>query len=232
MRSLERHISGIEMARSLVFAHFKSTQGLSYRDICTLFCCSMKEAKDWERGNAPDEVNQIALIVNEIQERLKIADMSDIDRQLFEHRSEKLTNENEALKGEVAELKRRLAGYELWAREGEIGTLGDTKRLNIIGVDYGRQDGQESNVEVHEDSDKEKSGDKEVNEEIHQAQPLLTIAQGSAPQALFGPHDVRFDELWSEFSEIQCASWLIIDRESVSRFKDWMKSGDPDDAWS
>jgi len=39
-------------------------------------------------------------------------------------------------------------------------------------------------------------------------------------------------EKWIEFSEIQCASNLVKEPFSVARFKQWLDSGDDDDAWS
>ncbi len=38
--------------------------------------------------------------------------------------------------------------------------------------------------------------------------------------------------LWGRFSEIQEAVFLICDKESVERFKEWVESGDDNDAWS
>lgn len=38
--------------------------------------------------------------------------------------------------------------------------------------------------------------------------------------------------LWRKFSEIQCASWMGLSKEEISRFQDWIISGDDDDAWS
>lgn len=40
------------------------------------------------------------------------------------------------------------------------------------------------------------------------------------------------DLLWAEFSNIQHASSLIVDEESMERFKKWLESGDDKDAWS
>lgn len=41
-----------------------------------------------------------------------------------------------------------------------------------------------------------------------------------------------FEEKWKEFSNIQCAEYLIIDSESMNRFRRWVKTENPDDAWS
>ncbi len=41
-----------------------------------------------------------------------------------------------------------------------------------------------------------------------------------------------FTKLWQEFSEVQCASWIVIDRCSIERFSEWLKTGINDDAWS
>ena len=38
--------------------------------------------------------------------------------------------------------------------------------------------------------------------------------------------------LWANFSEIQAAGCLGVHSDTVGRFKDWIKSGNPDDAWS
>ena len=42
----------------------------------------------------------------------------------------------------------------------------------------------------------------------------------------------EFNEKWIEFSEIQCASWIVVDKESMRRFEKWKETGDPDEAWS
>ena len=42
----------------------------------------------------------------------------------------------------------------------------------------------------------------------------------------------EFDKVWREFSEIQCATYLVIDEDTTKRFKLWRISGDPEDAWS
>lgn len=38
--------------------------------------------------------------------------------------------------------------------------------------------------------------------------------------------------LWKEFSDIQHASYLIVDPMSVKRFKKWIATGKDDEAWS
>ena len=42
--------------------------------------------------------------------------------------------------------------------------------------------------------------------------------------------DTAINVLWSVFSEINWASFLVVDTESIERFKEWLLSGDPDDA--
>lgn len=42
----------------------------------------------------------------------------------------------------------------------------------------------------------------------------------------------EYVKLWEEFSEIQCASWIIMDKFSIDRFSEWLKTGDDNDAWS
>ena len=39
-------------------------------------------------------------------------------------------------------------------------------------------------------------------------------------------------EDWEKFSRIQAACCLIVDDESVTRFRLWKKTGNDDDAWS
>lgn len=46
------------------------------------------------------------------------------------------------------------------------------------------------------------------------------------------PNTRDFDRLWREFSSIQCATWIVIDPESMARFNQWKLSEDNDDAWS
>ena len=45
------------------------------------------------------------------------------------------------------------------------------------------------------------------------------------------PEDIT-EEQWIEFSEIQCAVYLVVDDQSVSRCQEWIKSGNDEDAWS
>ncbi len=42
----------------------------------------------------------------------------------------------------------------------------------------------------------------------------------------------EFREKWLEFSNLQAANELIVDESSVCRFYVWLKTGDPEDAWS
>ncbi len=50
-----------------------------------------------------------------------------------------------------------------------------------------------------------------------------------------GEYGIR-DELarddWLAFSEIQLATCLVVDDESVARFRKWRTTNNPDDAWS
>ena len=41
-----------------------------------------------------------------------------------------------------------------------------------------------------------------------------------------------FAMLWKKFSEIQCATWMHPNKESMDRFTLWLKTGDDNDAWS
>ena len=95
---------------SLAFAQFKSNQGLSHKEICDLFGCSLEESKAWSSGYAPSYVNEVAILGNSILEKAKLKSMSDVDRQHFEHRAELLEKENEALKAENENLKGMLSG--------------------------------------------------------------------------------------------------------------------------
>ncbi len=40
------------------------------------------------------------------------------------------------------------------------------------------------------------------------------------------------EEQWKRFSEIQHATYLIKDTESMARCRKWLESGDDEDAWS
>ncbi len=42
----------------------------------------------------------------------------------------------------------------------------------------------------------------------------------------------EYEEMWREFSNIQCAAWIESTYEARSRFNEWARSGNPDDAWS
>ena len=44
--------------------------------------------------------------------------------------------------------------------------------------------------------------------------------------------DCFFEKKWREFSEIQCATWIYVDKESLTRFIKWIISGDDEEAWS
>ena len=44
------------------------------------------------------------------------------------------------------------------------------------------------------------------------------------------PEDIT-EEQWKKFSEIQYATYLHVDRESVERCRGWLKSGNDEDAW-
>jgi hypothetical protein len=45
------------------------------------------------------------------------------------------------------------------------------------------------------------------------------------------PSDIT-ETQWREFSEIQHATFLIVDEESLVRYRLWEASGDDEDAWS
>ena len=38
--------------------------------------------------------------------------------------------------------------------------------------------------------------------------------------------------LWEKFSSIQASNWLIVTKENLERFEDWLESGKDEDAWS
>lgn len=42
----------------------------------------------------------------------------------------------------------------------------------------------------------------------------------------------KINASWKKFSEIQCATWIEWNEESVERFILWRKSGNDDDAWT
>jgi len=75
---------------NLIFAEFKAFQCLTYRDVCQLFGCTMAESMEWARGNAPAEIDRIALIANKVAERARLRGMSDSDIQYFEKQKEAL----------------------------------------------------------------------------------------------------------------------------------------------
>jgi hypothetical protein len=100
------------MAKSLAFAQFMSNQGLSHSEIAVIFNCTSEESRNWANGSAPQEINQTAIIINQILERQKLKDMPDIDRQHFEHRSEVIVKENEELKAENSRLRKAIYEYD------------------------------------------------------------------------------------------------------------------------
>ena len=42
----------------------------------------------------------------------------------------------------------------------------------------------------------------------------------------------QINKLWIEFSEIQCASYIQVNKSSVERFFTWIFTGDDNNAWS
>ena len=42
----------------------------------------------------------------------------------------------------------------------------------------------------------------------------------------------QIHKLWIEFSEIQCASYIQVDKSSIQRFFNWIFTGDDNNAWS
>jgi hypothetical protein len=38
--------------------------------------------------------------------------------------------------------------------------------------------------------------------------------------------------LYTEFCNIQAANWLVVDKESMDRFKKWIETGDELEAWT
>lgn len=66
------------------------------------------------------------------------------------------------------------------------------------------------------------------NEEFHNDTPLFVdcsfVDIGEYGYAFTVP--LSLNDLWSEFSEIQHVPWMIIDKESVTRFSDWLKTGE------
>jgi len=79
---------------NLIFAEFKAFQDLSYRDVCQLFGCTMQESMEWARGNAPADIDRIALIANKVAEKARLRGMSDTDIQYFEKQKEASEQEN------------------------------------------------------------------------------------------------------------------------------------------
>ena len=40
------------------------------------------------------------------------------------------------------------------------------------------------------------------------------------------------EKLWIQFSNIQCASYIVQDEESIKRFNKWLSTGDDEEAWT
>lgn len=40
------------------------------------------------------------------------------------------------------------------------------------------------------------------------------------------------DILWRRFSKVQCAEYLVVDKDSLDRFNLWIETGNDNDAWS
>lgn len=76
--------------KNLIFAEFKAFQDLSYYEVCNLFGCTLQESMAWARGDAPEEIDRIALIANKVAEKARLRGMSDTDKQYFEKQKENL----------------------------------------------------------------------------------------------------------------------------------------------
>lgn len=36
---------------------------------------------------------------------------------------------------------------------------------------------------------------------------------------------------WREFSQIQCATWIVVGADSLARFRTWIETGDREECW-
>ena len=69
---------------------------------------------------------------------------------------------------------------------------------------------------------------KKLAEQLRHTQSMLNQnTENTALAALDIDHDK-----WLRFSEIQCATNLVIDKYSIARYRLWLQSGNDEDAWS
>ena len=52
------------------------------------------------------------------------------------------------------------------------------------------------------------------------------------PELFSGMSTRAIEVLWVEFSNIQKAEYLTVDKETLDRFVKWVASGNDEDAWS
>lgn len=99
--------------KSMIFAHFKANQGLSYSDVVRFFGCTIDDAREWSNGHCPQHIEQALLIANNMLEHRKTNDLNDIDAQNWQHRAE-------TLEREIRQLKIQLGQYVKTPTYGHI----------------------------------------------------------------------------------------------------------------
>ncbi len=68
----------------------------------------------------------------------------------------------------------------------------------------------------------------DIKDDLVELRRLLASLDGDFPAL----PDHALELLYDKFSEIQAATWLVVNDETAARFLRWFKSGDDDDAWS
>lgn len=111
---------------------FKSNQGLSNKDIATIFQVPAKTATAWIKGKDLDpKAEAVALALNTMMERWKMetGSWNDVDYQHLLKNAENLQKENDSLREEIQQLKtllhiRKPKSYEHeLLEESQVATL-------------------------------------------------------------------------------------------------------------
>lgn len=90
-----------------ILAQFKANQGLSYKDVQTIFNTNQSQARKWVKDGAPTHIDQAAIVLNTMMERWKSENgaVNDVDRQ---HHAKHAEN----LQKRIHELEEQLRYYE------------------------------------------------------------------------------------------------------------------------
>ena len=81
-----------KIPHKLILAQFKANHGFSHSDVASMFLASVDDVVQWAGHGAPDAINLACIACDKAIDRWQQASgaFSDIDRQLYENRIEKL----------------------------------------------------------------------------------------------------------------------------------------------